>query len=68
MDKNQLFFEVDLKDQVEELLNLTRNSLIDKNLKKLEKTLILLKERLEYCGHCNGSTYEDGTCFEHFVE
>ena len=24
--------------------------------------------RLDTCGHCNGATYKDGLCTEHFTE
>lgn len=51
-----------LKKQVKELLDLTDSREIFQNLDQLEKTLILLQDRLEYCGHCNGATYNNGVC------
>jgi hypothetical protein len=58
----------DLKQQVDELLQLTRNSLIHKNPEKVKSFLLKVKERLECCGHCNGPTHRNGVCTEHFVE
>jgi hypothetical protein len=59
--------EQDLKEQIKELLILVDSREIFSNLDKLKTTLLLLKKRLEYCGHCNGQTYENGDCFEHFT-
>jgi hypothetical protein len=59
--------EEDLKEQIQELLVLVDSREIFSNLYKLKTTLLLLQKRLEYCGHCNGQTYENGDCFEHFI-
>jgi hypothetical protein len=59
--------EEDLKEQIKELLILVDSREIFSNLDKLKTTLLLLEKRLEYCGHCNGPTYENGDCFEHFT-
>jgi hypothetical protein len=56
----------DLKKQIKRLLILVDSREIFSNLDKLKTTLLLLEKRLEYCGHCNGQTYENGDCFEHF--
>jgi hypothetical protein len=58
----------DLKKEVEELLHISRKSLLPSNLSKLEIVLALVKERLDCCGHCNGPTYENGVCTDHFTE
>jgi hypothetical protein len=57
----------DLKQQIKQLLVLVDSREIFSNLDKLKTTLLLLEKRLEYCGHCNGQTYENGDCFEHFI-
>jgi hypothetical protein len=57
----------DLKQQIKQLLILVDSREIFSNLDKLKTTLLLLEKRLEYCGHCNGQTYENGDCFEHFI-
>lgn len=57
-----------LKKQLKELRILVDSREIFQNLGKLEKTLILLQDRLEYCGHCNGQTYNNGVCTEHFTD
>ena len=51
---------------------------LDKFIKKIKYStsvnsndlslLIEIKKRLDYCGHCNGQTYDNGDCFEHFTE
>jgi hypothetical protein len=58
----------DLKKQVKELLDLADSREIFQNLDQLKKTLILLQDRLEYCCHCNGPTYNNGVCTEHFTD
>ena len=50
----------DLKAQIAIQINLTKNE-------DLIKLLKIIKDRLDTCGHCNGPTYEDGLCVEHFV-
>ena len=60
--------EEDLKQQIKELLILVDSREIFSNLDKLKTTLLLLEKRLEYCGHCNGQTYENGDCFEYFTD
>lgn len=50
-----------LKQEIEELLKFTAD-------KKLKNFLLKVQQRLDYCGHCNGPTYENGVCREHFVD
>lgn len=50
----------DLKKEIDEQLNLPINQYTRNLLRRI-------KARLEVCGHCNGVTYKDGTCVEHFV-
>lgn len=38
------------------------------NLDKLKTMLLKLQTRIDYCGHCNGATYENGVCTEHFTD
>lgn len=56
----------DLKKEVELLLlQLTRKEL---DLGKLDNFLLKVRERLQYCGYCNGPTYSNGVCTEHFID
>lgn len=57
-----------LNKDIQELLELIDSREIFKNLDLLKTTLIKLQTRLDYCGHCNGPTYENGVCTGHFIE
>lgn len=38
------------------------------NNEDIIKILKRVQARLDTCGHCNGATYEDGLCTEHYTE
>lgn len=57
----------DLDKEIKKLLDLIDSRKIFNNLDKLKSTLIKLQVRVNYCGHCNGGTYENGVCFDHFT-
>ena len=58
----------DLKFQVKEIINLIDSGKILDNLDNIKSIILLIENRLEICGHCNGETYNNGDCFEHFIQ
>jgi hypothetical protein len=58
----------DLRQDIHKLLDLIDSREIFKNLDLLKSTLLKLETRIDYCGHCNGATYDNGVCVDHFTE
>jgi hypothetical protein len=57
----------DLKKKVDEQLKLPISVNTETIPIDTHRLLLKIKKRLEVCGHCNGVTYEDGVCLEHFT-
>ena len=57
----------DLDKEIKELLGLVDSGDILENLDKLKNTLLKLEIRINHCGHCNGDTYGNGVCINHFT-
>lgn len=61
--------EVDkfLKQQVEELIYLSKTDNGQISISEFQDLFEKIQKRLNYCGHCNGDTYDSGVCTNHFT-